>query len=158
MSELIIAEKQDLTNIANAIREKTGSADEMYVSQMAEAIQGIEGGGGTVSTDTYTVRNNLSVGISWGGTYITAGGTVQFPFLQTGGQFIPLSVEETNGELSAYLNGTAAAPVLRAFKFYMSGSASEIGVTGAVGGFWIWALTTPTPIAIGDIVDIGSPT
>ena len=35
-----------LTNIANAIREKTGSTDKMTLDGMAEAIAGIEAGGG----------------------------------------------------------------------------------------------------------------
>ena len=51
MSQYIIQE-ETLTNIANAIREKTGSTAAMTPSGMAALINGIETGGGAPSTIT----------------------------------------------------------------------------------------------------------
>ena len=56
MSELLIAERQDLQNIANAIREKTGKTDQMYISQMVTEIKSITGGSDT-SDATATAEN-----------------------------------------------------------------------------------------------------
>lgn len=47
MSDYLLEPKETLTDIANAIREKTGSTEAMTVSQMASLISGIETGGGT---------------------------------------------------------------------------------------------------------------
>lgn len=44
MSELVIAQKQDLINIADAIREKTETTDGMGIDEMAALIAAIESG------------------------------------------------------------------------------------------------------------------
>jgi hypothetical protein len=44
MNELIIAEKAELTAIADAIREKSGSVDTYSLAEMVAAIGEIEGG------------------------------------------------------------------------------------------------------------------
>jgi len=45
MSDLVIAQKQDLINIADAIREKTETTDGMGIDEMAALIAAIESGG-----------------------------------------------------------------------------------------------------------------
>lgn len=42
MADLILCEKEELTDVADAIREKTGETEEMQVSQMADKIRSIE--------------------------------------------------------------------------------------------------------------------
>jgi len=51
-NELIIANKEDLVNIADAIREKAGTTDAMALEAMAEAIAAIESGGVIIETGT----------------------------------------------------------------------------------------------------------
>lgn len=55
MSEYLLEPKSTLTEIANAIREKTGSTESMTVSQMASLIGDIETGGGTPMVGTHKV-------------------------------------------------------------------------------------------------------
>lgn len=45
MSELIIAEKSDITNIANAVREKTGGTNQMSLNDIADEIRTLSVGG-----------------------------------------------------------------------------------------------------------------
>ena len=64
MSEYLIQEKS-LTDIADAIREKAGSADSMNPAEMVEAILGIQAGGGdsegiTVKYGTVTPTEDIS--------------------------------------------------------------------------------------------------
>ena len=40
MSELIISNKEDLTNIADAVREQTGKTNQMSLNDIAEEIYG----------------------------------------------------------------------------------------------------------------------
>ena len=47
MADFIICEEQDLQNIADAIRQKTGSTETMMVSEMAEEINNISVGSGS---------------------------------------------------------------------------------------------------------------
>lgn len=52
---------EKMTAIANAIREKTGGTDALTLDQMAEAIAGIEsGGGGGAQVLTYTAASLIS--------------------------------------------------------------------------------------------------
>ena len=44
MSELIIVEKQDITAIADSIREKSGTEDQMTLAEMAEAVLNMSAG------------------------------------------------------------------------------------------------------------------
>lgn len=73
-SDYVIAQKQDLINIADAIREKTGTTDGMGIDEMAALIAAIESGGGSdglqiasgeftlaSSISTYTVTHDLGV-------------------------------------------------------------------------------------------------
>lgn len=54
MSDLVIAQKQDLINIADAIREKTETTDGMGIDEMAALIAAIEaGGGGNIATGSF---------------------------------------------------------------------------------------------------------
>ena len=57
MSKVIVTE-QYLEDIADAIREKTGSASTYTPSEMAEAILTISGGGGIVPTGTINITTN----------------------------------------------------------------------------------------------------
>lgn len=52
----------ELTNIGNAIREKTGGTELIPLKEMASAIQGISSGGGT-NDSTTALRANSSVEI-----------------------------------------------------------------------------------------------
>ena len=45
MSEFVICEKDELVNVADAIRGKTGKSEEMTLDQMVTEIEGISGGG-----------------------------------------------------------------------------------------------------------------
>lgn len=45
---------RDLSNIANAIREKTGKTQGLEVTEMADEIAGITGGGGGIDTSDAT--------------------------------------------------------------------------------------------------------
>lgn len=45
-----------LTNIADAIREKTGGADPLSLDAMVEAIDSIEAGGGSVASGIYMAK------------------------------------------------------------------------------------------------------
>lgn len=45
MSEFVIAEKSDLTNIAEAIRSKSGITDKLLLSDLPTLIGDIQGGG-----------------------------------------------------------------------------------------------------------------
>lgn len=47
----VICEQEELVNIADAIREKTGSSEEMALSEMAGNVRGITGGGATSWND-----------------------------------------------------------------------------------------------------------
>ena len=55
MSEYIVAPKQDLVNIADAIREKTETTDGMALDEMAALIAAIEAGGGGIKYATGTI-------------------------------------------------------------------------------------------------------
>lgn len=60
MSDLVIAQKQDLINIADAIREKTETTDGMALDEMAALIAAIEAGGGSIVAGTYTPASTQS--------------------------------------------------------------------------------------------------
>lgn len=68
----VLVEETSLQNIANSIREKTGTEDTYKPSEMANAISGIETGGGSVqveiqrytptdSESSHTFKHNLGV-------------------------------------------------------------------------------------------------
>lgn len=61
MNELIIAEKQDLVSIANAIRAKTSGTAQYALSDMADAIRGISSDGGSVQADFLIAWNPVKV-------------------------------------------------------------------------------------------------
>ena len=52
-------EDTTLTNIANAIRSKTGSSDGIKVEDYEESIMSIESGGSNIETCNVTIINNL---------------------------------------------------------------------------------------------------
>lgn len=56
MADLYAVPGETLTGIANAIRSKTGSDEQMTVAAMASAIWGISGGGGFPETEASDVR------------------------------------------------------------------------------------------------------
>lgn len=58
MTDMYAVPDETLTGIANAIRSKTGSDEQMPVSAMAAAIEGISGGGFIRGTIEYTERTN----------------------------------------------------------------------------------------------------
>lgn len=58
MDNLVICERQDLVDIADAIREKIESSDGLTLDGMAEAINGIEAGGGSVKHGIITPATN----------------------------------------------------------------------------------------------------
>lgn len=51
MSELIIAEKSDITNIADAVRSQTGGTESLSLTEIAEEISALSVGGTTVQAD-----------------------------------------------------------------------------------------------------------
>lgn len=57
MSEYVIAQKQDLINIADAIREKTETTDGMGIDEMAALIAAIESGG-KLATGKFSSSNS----------------------------------------------------------------------------------------------------
>ena len=57
MAKVAVTE-QYLTDIANAIRTKTGLSTGYYPSQMANAILSISGGGGITPTGTISITEN----------------------------------------------------------------------------------------------------
>lgn len=57
MSELVIAEKQDLVDIADAIRTKTGTTDTFTLSEMPQIITSISGGGAELVNVSITSTN-----------------------------------------------------------------------------------------------------
>ena len=64
MGELIIAETQDLIEIANAIREKTNGTKKYSVSQMADAIRDISSGGVLAQYGFFVAWNPVKVPFS----------------------------------------------------------------------------------------------
>ena len=52
MADLVICEKQDLVDIADAIRGKNGSSSPMSISDMKDAIYNISSGGASIETCT----------------------------------------------------------------------------------------------------------
>ncbi len=55
--EYLICSKQELVDIADAVRTKTGSTDTFVIGELPQAISGIEtGGGGITVSDLYTVN------------------------------------------------------------------------------------------------------
>lgn len=54
MTDLIIAEREDIVAIADAVRNKTGSTSEMTLGGIVSEINGIEAGGGA-SVETCTI-------------------------------------------------------------------------------------------------------
>lgn len=60
MAEYVIAEKQDLINIADAIREKTETTDGMGIDEMAALIAAIESGGAKVASGIITFDADTS--------------------------------------------------------------------------------------------------
>lgn len=61
MSEYLIQEKS-LTDIADAIREKAGSADVMTPAEMVEAILGIQAGGTISKSGSVVLADSISLG------------------------------------------------------------------------------------------------
>lgn len=58
----VIADKEDIVAIADAIRSKTGSTDEMTLDGIVNGINSIEtGGGGSVETCTVTISSIYTV-------------------------------------------------------------------------------------------------
>jgi hypothetical protein len=53
--EFLICDKQELIAIADAVREKTGNTDTYTVSELPDAIEAIEAGGG-VEIETCTIE------------------------------------------------------------------------------------------------------
>ena len=51
---------EKLTNIADAIRGKTGTTEEMTLDAMAEAITGIETGGGFSNIEVVTIASSFA--------------------------------------------------------------------------------------------------
>ena len=62
MADYVLEKKSDLTAIADAIREKSGSTDSMTVANMAALISALETGGGgdslSVITGTFSVDSD----------------------------------------------------------------------------------------------------
>ena len=56
----------DLTNIANAIRAKTGEAGTMTITDMPTEIRSISGGGGGIFTPTFT---STTIGTDYNATF-----------------------------------------------------------------------------------------
>lgn len=66
MADLIVANKSDLVNIADAVRSKTGSTETMALDEMPTAISGISGGGAAIETckvyiDWYSAKTDGKV-------------------------------------------------------------------------------------------------
>ena len=62
MADIILCSNEELTDIANAIREKTGSSDLMSITDMPELINGISGGGiNTYTCEIYCACSGVSV-------------------------------------------------------------------------------------------------
>lgn len=73
MSKVLVSE-ENLTNIANSIREKTGTTDTYKPSEMASAISGIQSGGGSVPERGIVINEFNSEGrvskMTWYGSQI----------------------------------------------------------------------------------------
>lgn len=59
---LVYVNDTELTNIANAIRSKTGNSNTMLLSDMPSAIEGIESG--TDTSDATAVANDMIEGVT----------------------------------------------------------------------------------------------
>lgn len=65
MADMYAVPGETLTGIANAIRSKTGSDEQMPVSAMAAAIEGIDGGGSAqIETGTFVINNTVAISAS----------------------------------------------------------------------------------------------
>lgn len=115
MSELVIAQKQDLINIADAIRAKTETTDGMGVDEMATLIAAIESGGsgggtnyGTVTYETYSQVLSFGVPIPEDNFFIAILPTKTIGSL--GSNYIyHLNYRKINGEESCISQSTSAS-------------------------------------------------
>lgn len=77
----VLVEETNLTNIANSIREKTGTTDTYKPSEMASAISGIQSGGGDTNIEdgllTRTLDNVSNSRITTLPSYVFYGYTVE---------------------------------------------------------------------------------
>ena len=62
MADIIVAERQDIVNIADAVRSKTGKSDKLTLNQIASEVSGIStvGGGTNTSDATATAAEIMS--------------------------------------------------------------------------------------------------
>lgn len=68
----VICEREDLVNIANAIREKTGSSNEMTLGEMDDAVADINGGNSSTGKALITSVSSEEFGKSF--SYIDESG------------------------------------------------------------------------------------
>ena len=62
MSELIVSERQNIVNIANAIRDKIGNTKKITIGEMVGAINSIQINGGIDTSDATASAENILLG------------------------------------------------------------------------------------------------
>lgn len=62
MSKLIIAERDDIVAIADAVRNKTGIVEELTIGGMIDGINSIVSGGGIDTSDATATSNDIATG------------------------------------------------------------------------------------------------
>ena len=63
MADIIVAERQDIVNIADAVRSKTGKTAKLTLNQIASEVSGIStGGGGTNTSDATATAAEIMSG------------------------------------------------------------------------------------------------
>lgn len=110
-----------LTNIANAIREKTGNSDLLTLDEMASAISSIESGG--------------SGDVTLGGNIIEFG---QFTPTTPGSTSVEHYTKETNTNLKCvmiWLNDTSVISEKYSATTIMTYSGKFSGITGSIVGY-----------------------
>lgn len=134
MSKAVITESL-LTDIADAIREKTGESSAMTPSEMATAIAGISGGGGPLDElSAGTATGNISIGgRKIGGLSFRFQGWPSFNTGVTGLTF-PEATQNGGGAAFAILGAVpnlafVRAPLLTSLQVFSSTSADLSGLT-----------------------------
>lgn len=135
--------------------ELTEQAD--LISQIASIVAtktNPGGGSGGVSTETFTVVNNMPAGLYIGGNYIPPNSSAALPTSTNNTPYITCLIEESVALPSVTLNG-ALSVAGRVQSLLMNGKIETTlnGSTIITSGYHIWFLTFRSVIKAGDIMD-----